>query len=268
MGLKDSLFAGNKIICIVFHKGSSLRILDACGHDLHQTHHSRRLPVALGSEAVSFFHQSLHRQSWKLFQRTQITEMGNHSLIIMVLQESLESDLDPCLYCYMTFEFFRVSALKKNVILIIIFFYQNINITLADTVHIFAYFVYRISVHFPAEFDLCLYLVALGNGNISHIIRHTAYADMAALHDTHSGAHPGSQSFLNFSVRPVSDDNLSLDSHTGYDMSVLSSAVSRLVFVHEVHIDGVIGDFLIKLCVQMAQRFSVFLQSQDPGFCR
>ena len=194
--------------------------------------------------------------------------MGNYRLIIMILQESLESDLDPCLHCYMTFEFFRVSALKKNVIFIIIFFYQNINITLLNIVHIFAYFVHRISVHFPAKFDLSLYLVALGNSHVSHIIRHTAHADVAALHDTYSGAHPGGKSFLHFSVRPVSYDNFSLDSHTGYDMSVLSSAVSRLVLVHEVHIDGVIGDFLIKLGMQMAQRFSVFLQSQNPGFCR
>ena len=168
----------------------------------------------------------------------------------------------------MTFEFFRVSALKKNVIFIIIFFDQNINIAFGNILHIIADFIDRISVNFPSELDLCFYFVTFGNGYISHVVGNTAYTDMAAFHDSDCSTHPGCQSLLNFLVSPVSDDNFSLDSHAGNDMSILSSTMSRLVLIHEIHVDRVIWDFFIKLCVQMAQRFSVFFQTKDPGFCR
>ena len=136
--------------------------------------------------------------------------MSNNCLVILFFQKSLKSDLNCCLYCYMTFEFFRVSALKKNV------------------------------------------------------ISNTAYTDMAALHDSDCGTHPGCQSLLYFLVSPVSDDDFSLDSHTGNNMTVLSATMCRLVLIHEIHVDRVIWDFFIKLCVQMAQRFSVFFQTKDP----
>ena len=194
--------------------------------------------------------------------------MSNNCLVILFFQKSLKSDLNCCLYCYMTFEFFRVSALKKNIIFIIIFFNQNINIAFGNILHIIAYFIDRISVNFPSEFDLCLYFIALGNSYVSHVISDTAYTDMAALHDSDCGTHPRCQSLLYFLVSPVSDDDFSLDSHTGNDMSILSSTMSRLVLIHEIHVDRVIWDFFIKLCVQMAQRFSVFFQTKDPGFCR
>ena len=168
----------------------------------------------------------------------------------------------------MTFEFFRVSALKKNIIFIIIFFNQNINIAFGNILHIIAYFIDRISVNFPSEFDLCLYFIALGNSYISHVIRNTANTNMAAFHDADCGTHPRCQSLLNLLISPVSDDNFSLDSHAGNDMTILSSTMSRLVFIHEIHINCVIWYFLVKLCMQMAQWFSVFLQSKDPGFCR
>ena len=51
-------------------------------------------------------------------------------------------------------------------------------------------------------------------------------------------------------------------------MAILSASVSRLVFIHKVHINGIVGNLLIKLGMQMAKRLSVFLQSQNPGFCR
>ena len=67
--------------------------------------------------------------------------MSNNCLVILFFQKSLKSDLNCCLYCYMTFEFFRVSALKKNIIFIIIFFNQNINIAFGNILHIIAYFI-------------------------------------------------------------------------------------------------------------------------------
>ena len=43
----------------------------------------------------------------------------------------------------------------------------------------FCDFIYRIGINFPAKFDLCFYLIPLCNGNISHIVSHTANTDDA-----------------------------------------------------------------------------------------
>ena len=91
---------------------------------------------------------------------------------------------------------------------------------------------------------------------------------MAAFHDTDCSAHPGSDLFLHFFRCPVSDNNFTDNSHTGYDMSIFTVAMSRLIFIHKVHINRIIWNFFIELRMQMQQWFPVFLQSQNPGFCR
>ena len=91
---------------------------------------------------------------------------------------------------------------------------------------------------------------------------------MAALYDTDSGTHPACDFLYDNRIRPVTDNNLALDPHAAYDMAVFTVAVCRLVFVHEIHVDGIVWNLLVKLCMQMHQRFPVFLQSQNPGFCR
>ena len=194
--------------------------------------------------------------------------MGNNCLIIFLLKESLETNLDSCLYCYMTFEFFRISTLQNNVIFIIIFFHKSVNISLGNSTYIFCDLVYRIGVNLPAKFDLSLYLVTLCNCYVAHVVCNTAYTDMAAFHNTNGSSHPGCKTLLNLLVCPVSYNDLALDSHTGNHRSIFTAAVCRLVLIHEIHINGVVWNFLVELCVKMAQRLSVFLQSQNPGFCR
>ena len=55
-------------------------------------------------------------------------------------------------------------------------------------------------------------------------------------------------------VSPVADDNLALDAHTGYDVAVLTVTVCGLVLVHEVHIDRVVRNLFVELCMKMKQR--------------
>ena len=74
MRLQNAFFAGHKIVGVVLHHGSTLCILDTRCHQLHYTDHCGYLPVALRSEAVAFFHQSLDRQTRKLLQTTKHAE--------------------------------------------------------------------------------------------------------------------------------------------------------------------------------------------------
>ena len=58
--------------------------------------------------------------------------------------------------------------------------------------------------------------------------------------------------------------HLALHTHTADNVAVLSVTMCRLVLIHEVHINGIIGQLLIKLRMEMQQRFAILLQSQDP----
>ena len=72
---------------------------------------------------------------------------------------------------------------------------------------------------------------------------------MAALHDSDCSTHPACDLTDNNRITPVSDNNLTLNSHTAYNVAVLSVTMCRLVLIHEIHIDAVIWKFFIELCM-------------------
>ena len=130
MGLQDAFFSRYKIVCIIFHKGGTLRILNTGCHDLHQSYHCCSLPVTFCTESVSLFHQSLDSKSRKLFQRTKVTEMRYNCVIISFLKEFFETDFNGCLYCNVLSEFLRISSFQNNIIFAVILFYQCIDLIL------------------------------------------------------------------------------------------------------------------------------------------
>src|SRR5699024_10953391 len=118
-------FARNQIVGVVLQHGGSLGVRHVGGHNLHQTHHSGGLPVSLSAEAVALLHQSLYCQARKLLQRAQIAEMSDDSLVILLLQESLKSDLDACLNCYMLSELLGISSLQQDLVFVVLLFHQR-----------------------------------------------------------------------------------------------------------------------------------------------
>ena len=175
--------------------------------------------------------------------------MGYDGLIVLLLKETFEAELDLRLDSHMLLKFFRISSLQKNIILLIIFIHQRIGVRNGYRSDTICNLIHRIGIDLPSKFNLGLYLVALCHCHIAHIISHTHYTDMAALHNTYCCTHPGSNLFLYDLIAPVSNDNLALDAHTAYDMTILTVSVSRLVLIHKVHIDGVVRKLLIELCM-------------------
>ena len=156
-------------------------------------------------------------------------------------------------------EFCCVSSFQKNFVFVIIFFYQNICITLGHFFHRFCDFIHRISIYFPAKFNLGFYLIPFCNSYISHIICNSHNPDVAAFNNANSCSHPGGNSLLNFLIIPEANNDFAFYFHTAYNMSIFSVTMSRLVFIHKVHINTVIRNLSVKLCMQMKQRFSVLL---------
>ena len=156
-------------------------------------------------------------------------------------------------------EFCCVSSFQKNFVFVIIFFYQSICITLGYFFHRFCDFIHRISIYFPAKFNLRFYLISFCNSYISHIICNSHNTNMTAFNYSNGCSHPGSNSFLNYFIIPEANNDFTLNFHAAYNMPILSVTMSRLVFIHKVHINTVIRNLSVKLCMQMKQRFSVFL---------
>ena len=51
-------------------------------------------------------------------------------------------------------------------------------------------------------------------------------------------------------------------------MTIFPVTMCGLILIHKVHIDGVIGNLLIKLRVEMAKGLIVLLQAHNPHLCR
>ena len=179
-------------------------------------------------------------------------------MIIVVCQEFLDTDLLSGLYRHMPSELVRVTTIVDNLVFAVVFLYERIHITLRDRLDIVYQIVDTVMIDLPAEFDLRFHFIAFGYRHVIHVVAKTAYTDMRTFYHAQCGPHPASELFLHARIRPVSDDDLALDPHTAHDMTVLSVAMRRLVLIHEIHINRIIGKLFVKLRMQMAERLLKF----------
>ena len=189
-------------------------------------------------------------------------------MVILLQQELLKASLNLGLYRHMALKFLRIPALQQDSVLAVILVHQCRDVSLWHSLHIFGQLIDRIGVHFPAELHLGLHLVAFGDSHIPHVVRKSRHPYMAALHDAYRGAHPGCYAAHHLFISPVAHNNLSLNTHAGYHMAVFPVSMGGLVLIHEIHVNGIVGNLLVELCMEMHQGLSVFLQSQNPGLGR
>ena len=72
---------------------------------------------------------------------------------------------------------------------------------------------------------------------------------MAAFNYTNGSPHPFSDTFLHYFIRPVSYNDFSFDAHAGNNVTVFSVTMRRLIFIHKIHVYGVVWNFFIELCM-------------------
>ena len=161
-------------------------------------------------------------------------------------------------------EFCFISSFQKNLIFAVIFFYKCFYITWFYILYNSCDLIYRISIYFPSELNLCFYFIALCYSNISHIVGNTHNTDMAAFNHADCCTHPRTDSFLCIFILPISHYNLAALVQTCENVSELTVSVCCLIFIHEIHIDCIVWNLAIKLCMEMKQRFSQLFQSKNP----
>ena len=89
---EDPLVPRDQVVGVVLHQAGAARQPDA--HDVGDPHQDRRLPVALGAEAVPLGHQPLHGQAGQLLQRPEVLEVGGEGAEAAALEERAQAELD------------------------------------------------------------------------------------------------------------------------------------------------------------------------------
>ncbi len=115
-----------------------------------------------------------------------------------------------------------------------------------------------------AETDFSFNLIAVGNGNVVHLVAETDDEHVLSVGPADADALPYGDAFESLRVFPVAGDNLAAYTHAGADVSELTVAVGTLVKVHEVHVHCVPRYFGIILGVEVEQGFGKNLESVDP----
>ena len=95
-----------------------------------------------------------------------------------------------------------------------------------------------VAVDREAESRLRLDLVAVGDGDLAHVVAEPRDAEPVRLVPAGGGACPRSRGARPRRVLPVADDRLAVPAEPRLDERELAVAVGRLVQVHEVHVDA------------------------------
>ena len=110
----------------------------------------------------------------------------------------------------------------------------------------------RVDLH--AEAQLGLGLVALGDGDVAHVVAEAGELERARRRPAGGGALPVLDLLQDGGVRHVADDGLAGDAEPGLDVAELAVAVRGLVEVHEVEVDVGPRQLDVRLRVQVQQR--------------
>ena len=113
---------------------------------------------------------------------------------------------------------------------------------------------HAVSIDGIAQLDFSADLVAFRDRDISHVVAEADDLQSLRIVPCTGSAEPCAGLGLNLSILPEADNDFPFQTHAGPDEAELPIAMSGLVQIHEVHIDGGPGQFLIELRVQMKQR--------------
>ena len=111
---------------------------------------------------------------------------------------------------------------------------------------------------------LKLYAVAIGNGYVVHVHTEHEAAYVLGISNTGCYACPYGNLLLCLLALPVAANHLAGYTHASADVAELDVAVSRLVEVHEVHVDGLPRNLGVVLCVEVEEGLLQGLQGLDP----
>ena len=250
------LSARLQMIGVVLHKSGSAVFVFA--HGFHDRQQRRHFPIALAAETVALRHQILSRQTRQLLQAVQILEGIRKGPAALTAQHPLDGDFLPGLIGN------GLPVFRGKIVFFQIRRHLGIDLIFRNRGHFRRQITYRPGIDLPAEFQLGLDFIALGHGNISHIVSKTHDLHVPGHGNANRRSHPAAQPLRRGRVLPIARDDFPRQAQPCPRETMLPVSMRRLVQVHEIHIDLVIGDIPVILRHKMAVGLPQSLQTAEP----
>ena len=260
MGRQLQLPAFGQIVGIVLDKAG--RTVTPFGH-LHQ--HGRKcadLIIALRAETDALFHQILGGNARQLCQSVQILEGIGKGIHAIGCNKFLDCHLIAGLFSD------SVHIVRGHRIFFRIFCHLGIDLRLGCLCGQLCQLTDAVIFDFPAIFDFTFQTVAVGHGNVTHIV--TKGGDAGVFRNSNGFGHLGKLADLFYHMRVliISGHDLMRNIQPCQNIAIFTVAMRRLVQIHKIHVDRIVGQLLVGLGVQVQQRFVKLLQTFDPHLCR
>ena len=260
VGAQAVLLALHQVVGVILHEGGAAVL--TLGHGLHDRGHRGDLPVALAAIAVALRHQVLGGQAGQLLHAVEILEGVGEGQAALGVQHLLHRDLLAGLVAH------GLDVVGGEGVQCLVLGHLRVDFRLGHLVHGVHQLAHGPGVDLPAELGLHLDLVALSHGHFAHVVAKAH--DLHRLGDGHAHrrAHPGANAGLHVLILPVAGDDLARHAQTRGDEAVLAVAMGRLVQVHEVHVDLVVGDLAVVLGGEMQVGLLQVSKAVDPHLGR
>jgi len=189
------------------------------------------------AESISIGHQTLHGDSWKLRQAVQVLKRVRECLGAGVLKKIPQPQLNSC-------------GLKQggppasagpqrlgDRIGFIVFSGEPLDLGVSHLLNTLFQISDTEPIHRIAKPDLCIELVSFGHRDIAHVVAEACDFQHLSIVPGAGSTHPNANLALHSIVLPGPNDDLALESQAGSDESEFPVAMSRLVEIHEIHVD-------------------------------
>ncbi len=266
MRAQDGGAGAAEVVGVVLHEGDATG--QALAHDLHQAHQQRRLPVALGAEAVAVGHEPLGADAGQLSQATEVLEGVHEGHRAVRGEEGAQAQLDAGRIAQRGTPLATGTQRRHHRVGLVVLGAEALHLGVGDLVHDRHQLVDRVGVAGRAQARLHLDLVAVGVGHLAHVVAEADDPQPAGLVGARGGAHPGPDAGLHGGVLPVARDDLARQPQPRHEVGELAVPVGGLVEVHEVHVDAAVGQAGAVLRVQVQEGLLQRLQPGDPHLGR
>ena len=238
------------------------------GHDLEDPHQHRRLPVALAPEAVAVGHEPLDGDTRELAQASEILEVSGERVEVASVEERPQAYLLGGGVAQRAVPGTPRGELGHDRVAVLVLRHDIVDGVGRSTVHRGDELIDAVGVDRRPEPQLDLDLVALGNGDIAHVVAEAGHPQLLGGMPAGGGAGPRADPAADGRVAGVPGHRLAPQGQTGLDVTELAVAVGGLVQVHEVHVDLGPGQGKVGLGVQVQERLAQDVEPGDPGLGR
>ena len=236
--------AGQQVIGVILHEAAAAA--HALGHRLDYAGHCGDLPVTLAAVAVALLHEPLACKPGELLHAVEILKGIGERLCALSVEHTLYRYLLTSLIAY------GFDIVGADGVFLLIKIDKPVYLAVADRRHLLDEVADRPGVDLPAELYLNLDLVALRDGDVTHIIAEAHHLERPALGVADGASHPQTELPQDGFILPIAHDYLAGQPHSRADEAMLPVAVSRLIEIHEVHVYLFVRNLTVILRRKMA----------------